>query len=933
MTKPKSLSNILWVTMTSIYLLLGSILAFLWINEELRHLQSQIKNIRTIYVNSQKEIIKTQVTEAVNYIYHKKSLAEKRVRKEVKTRTNEAWNTALYIYEQNKSDKPLTQIKKLVHDALYAISWDEGRGYYFAEDMDGTELINRNNPELEGKNIINLQDSKGTYLVKEIIAVAQSEKQEGFCSYYWNKPEYPDVLVPKISYVKYFKPFDWVIGNGKYIVDEEEKLKKEAIARVERVNFGTSGYIFAGTWDGISLSGPFAGENMLEFTDPNGVKVVQELIQAAKSGGGFVEYVTPKFKGRPPKPKISYAESIPEWKWYIGTGLHIDSIETVILEKKIKIKKDIGIMLFKGIGVLCIFFFISFFFVRFISKKMKKNLYLFTEFFKRSAHEALPIEEDKVYFSEFQSLAVSANRMSEERQKSEKALRKSEKKFREIFNKILDVYYETTLDGTIIEVSPSIEKYSQWKREELIGQSLYELYPNPLERDKLIEILLSKGKVRDYEVNFLDKDSSYHICSINTELIYDDKGNPKKLIGVLRDISKRKQAEAEKLSTQKIVAEQKKLALVGQISGKMAHDFNNVLSIIMGNTELALLDPMDEKLKNTLELIYEQTIRGKNLTKNLIAFAKDQEPKQDFFKISEKTDLVVNLMRKDLEGITVIKEDRPGVPDLLADPGMIEHALINLIQNSIHSISMVESPKITIRTYRLNNNICIEIEDNGCGIPKEHLESIYEPAFTLKGSNDHLRSYDTSIKGTGYGMSNVKKYIEQHNGNILVESEFGSWTKVTLSLPVVEKELTKEEKKEIRKSRLNPGKYILLLEDEHAISNVQYKILTQEPCNHKVDVANNGQVAIDLFDRNEYDFVSLDYVLPGNINGMDVYNHIREADKTIPILFISGNIEFLESIKELKQKDINIDHLSKPCRNKEYVDSINRLLKRKFATS
>jgi len=88
---------------------------------------------------------------------------------------------------------------------------------------------------------------------------------------------------------------------------------------------------------------------------------------------------------------------------------------------------------------------------------------------------------------------------------------------------------------------------------------------------------------------------------------------------------------------------------------------------------------------------------------------------------------------------------------------------------------------------------------------------------------------------------------------------------------------------------------------------------------------------MDLFNRTEYDFISLDYVLPGGINGMDVYHHIRETDKSIPILFVSGNIEFLESIKELKQKDINIDHVSKPCQNQDYVNSINKLLERTLA--
>ncbi|MCD4675722.1 MAG: response regulator, partial [Desulfobacula sp.] len=362
-----------------------------------------------------------------------------------------------------------------------------------------------------------------------------------------------------------------------------------------------------------------------------------------------------------------------------------------------------------------------------------------------------------------------------------------------------------------------------------------------------------------------------------------------------------------------------------------AHDFNNVLGVIMGNAQLSLLNTREPKTKKTLELIFEQTLRGKNLTRNLVAFANDQEPKQEFFRIIEKMDLVVNLLRKDLEGIELIKEYEPGAPELLADPGMIEHAFVNLIQNSIHATSMNELPRIILRTYCLEENICFEVEDNGCGIPKEYLEDIYQPSFTLKGTKDVTGSYKTGIKGTGYGMANVKRYIELHKGNISVESEFGSSTKVTINMPVIKKELTSEEKIQIREETAYFEKYILLVEDETAISDVQYKVLTQDPCNHHVDIAPNGQVAMDLLARNEYDLVSLDYILPGDINGKDIYEHIRETNKTIPILFISGNIEFLESIKELKQKDADIDHLSKPCQNKDYVNSINKLLGKALA--
>jgi len=408
-------------------------------------------------------------------------------------------------------------------------------------------------------------------------------------------------------------------------------------------------------------------------------------------------------------------------------------------------------------------------------------------------------------------------------------------------------------------------------------------------------------------------------------------GKPLRMSGTHLDITERKKAEAEKLIAQKVASEQKQLALVGQVAGKIAHDFNNILGIIMGNTELALLDCQEPQTKKILELVFEQGIRGKNLTKNLVAFAKDQEPKQELFKISEKIVLVLNLMKKDLEGIELRHEESPGVPELIADPGMIEHVLVNLVQNSIHALSMVEYPRITFRTYCHDNHICFGIEDNGCGISKENLENIYEPFYTLKGSKDVTGSYKEGIKGTGYGMANVKKYIELHKGSIEVESELKSGTKFTICLPIINKKLTTEEKIELQNEIKHFKKYILLVEDETAISDVQYKILTNEPCSHKVDLAVNGQVAMDLFNRNKYDFISLDYVLPGGINGMDVYHHVRKTNKTVPVIFVSGNIEFLESIKELKQKDVYIDHLSKPCRNIDYMNGINKLLEKALA--
>jgi len=250
----------------------------------------------------------------------------------------------------------------------------------------------------------------------------------------------------------------------------------------------------------------------------------------------------------------------------------------------------------------------------------------------------------------------------------------------------------------------------------------------------------------------------------------------------------------------------------------------------MGNSELALMSCPHPETRKTLELIVGQALHGRNLTKNLVAFAKDNEPKQEFFKLDEKIELVMDLLKKDLEGIPVTREYGRDVPELLADPGMIEHAVVNLLQNSIHAVGLTRQPKIIIRTYYQKGRIVMEIEDNGCGIPEEFLREIFKPSFTLKGSRDKAGMYKTGIKGTGYGMSNVKKYVDRHKGKILIHSELHKGTKVTITLPVTQKELSDEEIVAVQKEMRCREKDILVVEDEPAISEVQRRIRSHEPC-------------------------------------------------------------------------------------------------------
>jgi len=613
MTKPKSLIKIVGITMTSLYLLLVCLLVYQWVGQELKNAKLQRENIRKIYVNTKQEAIKVRVEHLCDYIRHEKALTQKKIKLELTSRTDEAVTTALYIYNQHKIDKSLIQIKKLVHDALYPVFWNKGRGSYFAYDMAGTQVIHQNNPEFAEKNIVNSQDSNAGDRMKKIFVSARSPEQGGFFTYDSQKPENP-VRVPKISYVRYFEPLDWVMGTEISLGDEEEKTQQKIIKHIETIKFETHDYFFAGTWDGLSLSGPFAGKNMSHLTDPNGVKIVQELIGTAKSGGGFVEYVAPKFKGQVSAYKISYVQPLMEWKWYVGTGTYMGDLDSFILKQQKKFEKNIRYLIFKTMAILSLFLVISFLWIGFVSKKIKRNLDIFAIFFKRSANEAIPIEEDKLSFTEFQALAVSANQMSLERKKSEQALRESEERCKKLTN--------LTFEGILIhhkaiaiDVNDSLLKILGCTKKEIIGKNVIKEFI-PHEYHALIKENLAKTSAKPYEVMARKKNGILFPMEIESKNIKIK--NDTFRVSAVRDITQRKQAEAAlKKSEQELRSIFRAAPTgIGLIRDRIFYQVNDRFCEIIGYAKNELIGqnarivyPSDEEFEYVGKEKYEQISR------------------------------------------------------------------------------------------------------------------------------------------------------------------------------------------------------------------------------------------------------------------------------------------------------------------------------------
>jgi hypothetical protein len=241
-----------------------------------------------------------------------------------------------------------------------------------------------------------------------------------------------------------------VTESAQHNDDLINQIKNEVLARIETIHFGDEGYIFAGRWDGLSLSGPAKGRNMLDVTDANGVKIVQKLIKVARSGGGYLSYVMPKFDSDVTYDKLSYTKAIPEWQWYVGAGVNVNKIETVLREKRAALQKRVQNYFLKIVsilGVILVFILIA---AKLVSNRSKKSFDLFGKFFSKAATESAKIESENLPFVEFESLARAANRMLQERNQAEVALRASEKNYRELVQSANSIILRMDTEGRVI---------------------------------------------------------------------------------------------------------------------------------------------------------------------------------------------------------------------------------------------------------------------------------------------------------------------------------------------------------------------------------------------------------------------------------------------------------------------------------------------------
>nr|WP_232328777.1 MULTISPECIES: response regulator [Sphingomonas] len=373
-------------------------------------------------------------------------------------------------------------------------------------------------------------------------------------------------------------------------------------------------------------------------------------------------------------------------------------------------------------------------------------------------------------------------------------------------------------------------------------------------------------------------------------------------------LSLKDNAEESKLKRQ--VAQATKMQAVGQLAGGVAHDFNNILTAIIGHCDLMLMrhTPGDSDYDD-IQQIRANSNRAASLTRQLLAFSRQQTLRPQLLQLPDVVSEVFNLLKRLLgETVTLNVKHGRNLGPVRADPGQLEQVIVNLAVNARDA--MPEGGTLTLQTFavsaaevrRMKSDImpsidytALSITDTGTGIPTELLPKIFEPFFTTKEVG----------KGTGLGLSTVYGIVKQSNGFIFADSVVGEGTSFVIYLPVYKAETRPEaapvQPKE-RPAELWGSGTILLVEDEAMVRAVAERALTRQ--GYKVVTAGNGEEALECLEAGEsFDLLISDVVMP-TMDGPTLVRHARVKYPELPILFMSGYAE------EQLRKSIDIERVA-----------------------
>ncbi len=412
--------------------------------------------------------------------------------------------------------------------------------------------------------------------------------------------------------------------------------------------------------------------------------------------------------------------------------------------------------------------------------------------------------------------------------------------------------------------------------------------------------------------------------------MFDTAGKIINYVAVKRDITRQIRIRKEKKQLQEQLQQAQKVEAIGRLAGGVAHDFNNMLSIILGYGE-SLLDQLHtgDPMREDVKEIMEAGRRSAALTRQLLAFSRKQTLQPTVLDlndiISNLEKMLGRLIGEDIE-LNLLLAENLGL--VMADPGQIEQVIMNISVNARDAMPMggkllIESTNIELDRIYADDHpsvipgryAMVAITDTGFGMDNDTLLKVFEPFFTTKGKN----------QGTGLGLSTVYGIVKQSGGNIWVYSERGHGTTFKVYLPIIDAEKTIEKKSPERDNIQGHGELIIVVEDEKSVRRLMIKVLTK--LDYQVKIAANGGEALLLIEEYglEPDLVITDVIMPG-VGGAALIKRLKKTRPELKVLYMSGYTD--SAIVHHGILDSDTPFIQKPFTVRELIAKVQEVLHR-----
>ncbi|MCP4022796.1 MAG: response regulator [Desulfobacteraceae bacterium] len=510
------------------------------------------------------------------------------------------------------------------------------------------------------------------------------------------------------------------------------------------------------------------------------------------------------------------------------------------------------------------------------------------------------------------------------RREAQEAVKNSEKKYRRLSELLPSAVFEADKTGKILFCNKAAKIFSNWDISSASRTYYLTDGISPSAKPEFSSFYrkaLNSGAIIEFETIGQRENKKEFPAIMFLSNITGEYGNPTGVRGIAIDLSQQKELE-------KRVSNAEKMEALGTLAGGIAHDFNNILSIIIGYSELAMLDiPKNTALNEKMEIILKAGIRAKELVKQVLSYSRREQIIPRPIQIEETLKSAVKMIHATISSkISIIEEYGTGIFTVKADPNQIHQVILNLAKNAADAM-MPEGGTLKIALENINissfsngfpedlekgNYVMITFSDTGAGIETHLLDKIFDPFFTTKEVGD----------GTGMGLSVVQGIVTQSKGTVQVVSHVGEGTAFIIYLPAFEG-LTEAEVDELFGTVQKGFGHILFVDDEGDIVSLNKNILTQ--MGYSVDAFTSSIKAFShLKDHlDEFDLVITDMDMP-QMNGAELTAKIRKINSELPIIMCTG---FSDQIDEKTAAQIGVTQfLMKPVTRQRISRVVNEIL-------